>query len=65
MAAADELRIVHREQRVRAVDEFRVEDHFDAIVFVVEQVAVSQVGEHRVGRVVDHVMGDDRRQFRL
>ena len=56
MAAADELLVVHAENRVVAVQEVRVEHDLDTVMRVVEQLDASDLVEDRVIVVVGHVV---------
>ena len=56
MRAADEVVVVEREDRIRGVEEFRVEDDFDAVGGVVKELDAPDLVQDRVIVVVDHVV---------
>ena len=62
VAAADELLVVHAQDRVVAVEEVGVEDDLDAVVRVVEELHAPDLGQNRVVVVVRHVVRRDGRE---
>ncbi len=59
MTAADELRVIHAEQRTARGNEVGVVDHFHAIRLAVDEVAGPQLIQHLVTGVVHQVVGND------
>lgn len=62
MTTSDKLLVVETQDRVVRVQEFGVEDDLDTIAGSVEKLDTSDLVQNRVGAVVGHVVGDDRRQ---
>ena len=62
VAAADELLVVHAQDRVVAVEEVGVEDDLDAVMRVVEELHAPDLGQNRVVVVVRHVVRRDGRE---
>lgn len=60
MAAAHELLVVHTENGVIAVQEVRVENDFDAIMGMVEELNAPNLVQDRVVGVVSHIVSGHR-----
>ena len=63
MATTDKFRIIHSEKRIRSVDELGMKHNLNPIMSVVKQLPVAQMGQYRILLIVDHVVGDNRRQI--
>ena len=59
VTAANKLLVVHGQQGARALQELRMEDHFDAIVSVVEELAFSQSAQNGIDSIGDHIVSAD------
>ena len=59
MAAANKLLVVHADQRIGGGEEFGMEDHFDTIVAIVEQLTASQVRQDGIDVIIDDVVRTD------
>ena len=59
MGASNELFVVHRQDWIVRIEEFRMEYNLDAIRRVIEQLAAAQLVQDRVLGIVDHIVRDD------
>lgn len=62
MATADELLVIETQDRVVAVKEIGVEDDLHAVAGAVEELDATELVQHWVGAIVEHVVCDYRRQ---
>lgn len=60
MASSDEIFVVESQDGVVGVEELRVEDHLDPIFLSIEELNSAKLVQHRVVRIVGHVVSDDR-----
>lgn len=62
MGTANKVVVIHREDWVTGAQELGVEDNLDTVGGVVEELATADLVQDRIFLVVDHVVGNNRRQ---
>ena len=59
MAASDEIIVIHRQNWVGRVEEFRMEDNLDTVGRVVEELHSANLVKDGVFMIIDHVVGNN------
>ena len=59
VTTANKLFIIHGQQGAGALQELRMEDDFDTIVSVVEELTLSQSAQNGIDSISDHVVSAD------
>jgi len=62
MATSDKLFVIKTQNRIVGVQEFRMEDYLNSIARSVEELDATDLVQNRIGAVVCHIMGNDRRK---
>lgn len=62
MAASDKIIVADGKQWTSRAKKFRMENDFDAIGSIVEELRTTNVLEHQIGCIVDHVVSDHGRK---
>ncbi|KAI6772502.1 hypothetical protein HG530_003460 [Fusarium avenaceum] len=62
MATSDKIVVIEREDGVGRIEELRMEDNLDSIRRMVEKLHATDLVQHRILMVVEHVMGNNWRK---